>query len=31
MIKLDKEIDIETLASIIRWGILNGSVTLYGH
>ena len=31
MIKLAKEIDTETLASIIRQGILNGSVTLYGH
>lgn len=31
MIKLAKEIDVETLASIIRRGILSGSVTLYGH
>lgn len=31
MIKLAKEIDIETLASIIRQGILRGSITLYGH
>lgn len=31
MIKLDKEIDKETLASIIRQGILRGSITLYGH
>lgn len=31
MIKLDKEIDTETLASIIRQGILKGSITLYGH
>lgn len=31
MIKLAKEIDTETLASIIRQGILNGSITLYGH
>ena len=31
MIKLAKEIDTETLASIIRQGILKGSVTLYGH
>jgi len=29
--KLAKPIDTETLASIIRQGILNGSVTLYGH
>lgn len=31
MIKLAKEIDVETLASIIRRGILNGSVNLVGH
>ena len=31
MIKLAKEIDTETLASIIRQGILKGSITLYGH
>jgi hypothetical protein len=31
MIKLAKEIDKETLASIIRQGILRGSSTLYGH
>ena len=31
MIKLVKEIDTETLASIIRQGILKGSITLYGH
>lgn len=31
MIKLAKEIDKETLASIIRQGILRGSITLYGH
>lgn len=31
MIKLAKEIDTEYLASIIRQGILKGSVTLYGH
>lgn len=31
MINLDKEIDKETLASIIRQGILRGSITLYGH
>ena len=31
MIKLAKEIDTETLASIIRHGILSGSVTLYCH
>lgn len=31
MIKLAKEIDTKTLASIIRNGILNRSVTLYGH
>ena len=31
MIKLSKEIDVETLASIIRRGILNGSVNLVGH
>lgn len=31
MIKLAKEIDAETLASIIRQGILKGSITLYGH
>ena len=30
MIKLAKEIDTETLASIIRQGILKGSITLYG-
>lgn len=29
MIKLAKEIDTETLASIIRQGILKGSITLY--
>lgn len=31
MIKLAKEIDTETLASIIRQGILKGSITLYGN
>lgn len=31
MIKLVKEIDTETLASIIRQGILKGSIMLYGH
>lgn len=31
MIKLAKEIDVEPLASIIRRGILNGSVNLVGH
>lgn len=31
MINLAKEIDKETLASIIRQGILRGSITLYGH
>lgn len=31
MIKLAKGIDTETLASIIRQGILKGSITLYGH
>lgn len=31
MIKLAKVIDTETLASIIRQGILKGSITLYGH
>lgn len=31
MIKLAKEIDAATLASIIRQGILKGSITLYGH
>lgn len=31
MIKLAKEIDTATLASIIRQGILKGSITLYGH
>lgn len=31
MIKLAKEIDIETLASIIRQGILKGNITLYGN
>ena len=31
MIKLAKEIDTATLASIIRRGILKGSITLYGH
>ena len=31
MIKLAKEIDTETLASIIRQGILKGSIVLYGH
>jgi hypothetical protein len=31
MIKLAKEIDTETLASIIRQGILKGSITLYDH
>lgn len=31
MIKLAKEIDVENLASIIRQGILNGSVNLVGH
>lgn len=31
MIKLAKEIDTETLASIIRQDILKGSITLYGH
>ena len=31
MIKQAKQIDVETLASIIRQGILNGSVSLVGH
>lgn len=31
MIKLAKPIDTETLASIIRQGILKGSITLYGN